>query len=42
MQERLAGLGYDAVGTTPEEFAAQIEAETAKWAKVIQADNLKP
>jgi tripartite-type tricarboxylate transporter receptor subunit TctC len=42
MQERLAGLGYDAVGTTPEEFAAQIEAETAKWAKVIQAGNLKP
>jgi tripartite-type tricarboxylate transporter receptor subunit TctC len=41
-QERLAGLGYDAVGTTPEEFAAQIEAETAKWAKVIQTGNLKP
>jgi tripartite-type tricarboxylate transporter receptor subunit TctC len=36
MQERLAGFGYDAVGTTPEEFAAQIKAETAKWAKVIQ------
>jgi tripartite-type tricarboxylate transporter receptor subunit TctC len=42
MQERLAGLGYDAVGTTPQEFAAQIEAESAKWAKVIQAGNLKP
>jgi tripartite-type tricarboxylate transporter receptor subunit TctC len=42
MQERLAGLGYNAVGTTPEEFTAQIEAETAKWAKVIQAGNLKP
>jgi tripartite-type tricarboxylate transporter receptor subunit TctC len=42
MQDRLAGLGYDAVGSTPEEFAAQIEAETAKWTKVIQAGNLKP
>jgi tripartite-type tricarboxylate transporter receptor subunit TctC len=42
IQNRLAGLGYNAVGTTPEEFAAQIEAETAKWAKLIQAGNLKP
>jgi tripartite-type tricarboxylate transporter receptor subunit TctC len=42
MQERLAGLGYGAVGTTPEEFAAQIKAETAKWAKVIEVGNLKP
>jgi tripartite-type tricarboxylate transporter receptor subunit TctC len=42
IQERLAGLGYDAVGTTPEEFDGQIKAETAKWARVIQAGNLKP
>jgi tripartite-type tricarboxylate transporter receptor subunit TctC len=41
MQERLAGLGYDAVGTTPEEFAAQIKAETERWANVIQAGNLR-
>jgi tripartite-type tricarboxylate transporter receptor subunit TctC len=42
MQERLAPLGLDAVGTTPEEFATQIKIETEKWAKVIQAANLRP
>ena len=42
MKERLAGLGFDAVGATAEEFAAQIKAETEKWAKVIQAGNIKP
>src|SRR5437762_2369159 len=42
IRERLAGLGFDAVGTTQEEFAAQIKTETEKWAKVIQAGNIKP
>jgi tripartite-type tricarboxylate transporter receptor subunit TctC len=42
MQERLPGLGYDAIGSTPEEFAAQIKAETEKWAKVIRSGNIKP
>jgi tripartite-type tricarboxylate transporter receptor subunit TctC len=42
IQERLAALGYDAIGTTPEEFAARIRAETEKWAKVIRAANIKP
>jgi len=42
MQKRLAALGLDAVGTTPEEFATQIKIETEKWAKVIRAANIKP
>src|SRR5262245_3406084 len=42
IQERLAGFGYVAVGTTPEEFATRIKLETEKWAKVIRAANIKP
>jgi tripartite-type tricarboxylate transporter receptor subunit TctC len=41
MHERLAALGLDAVGSTPEEFATRIKVETEKWAKVIRAANIK-
>ena len=41
VQERLAAIGVDVVGNTPDEFAAQIKAEIAKWAKVIKAANIK-
>ena len=41
MQERLAGLGYDLVASTPEEFATRIKAEIEMWAKVIRAANIK-
>lgn len=37
IQERLESNGFVVVGSTPEEYAAWIEAETAKWAKVIEA-----
>ena len=33
--ERLSGLGAEPVGNTPEQFAAFIKAEIAKWKKVI-------
>jgi tripartite-type tricarboxylate transporter receptor subunit TctC len=36
VKARLADLGADAVGSTPEQFAAHIKAEIAKWAKVIR------
>jgi len=42
MQDRLLGLGYEAVGSTPEEFATRIKLETEKWAKVIRSANIKP
>jgi tripartite-type tricarboxylate transporter receptor subunit TctC len=41
MKERLSALGFDPVGSTPEEFAAQMKLEMEKWAKVIRAANLK-
>jgi len=34
--ERLSGLGAEPVGNSPEQFAAFIKAEIAKWKKVIQ------
>lgn len=36
VQQKLAGSGADAVGSTPEAFKAFIEAETLKWGKVIK------
>jgi tripartite-type tricarboxylate transporter receptor subunit TctC len=41
MRARLANLGADPVGTTPEGMAKTVAAETAKWAKVIHDANVK-
>jgi tripartite-type tricarboxylate transporter receptor subunit TctC len=42
VKERLPALGFEAVGSTPEEFAARIKVETEIWGKVIRAANIKP
>jgi tripartite-type tricarboxylate transporter receptor subunit TctC len=39
--ERLAGDGSVAVASTPEEFAAFIKAEHAKWGKVVREANIR-
>jgi tripartite-type tricarboxylate transporter receptor subunit TctC len=41
IKERLAAIGVDPVGNTPEEFARQIVSEIEKWGNVIRAANLK-
>jgi tripartite-type tricarboxylate transporter receptor subunit TctC len=41
MKERLVALGYDPVGNTPDEYAAQIRTEVAKWAKVIRSAGIR-
>lgn len=38
---RLADLGAEAVGGTPEQFSAHIKSEIAKWAKVIKDANVE-
>ena len=38
---RLADLGAESVGSTPEQFSAHIKAEIAKWAKVIRDANVE-
>jgi tripartite-type tricarboxylate transporter receptor subunit TctC len=41
VKEKLAQLGLDPIGNSPDEFGAWIKAETAKWAKVIRDANIK-
>jgi tripartite-type tricarboxylate transporter receptor subunit TctC len=41
IRERFAVLGLDPVANTPEEFAAQIRREIAKWGKVIHDANIR-
>jgi tripartite-type tricarboxylate transporter receptor subunit TctC len=40
-KERVASLGFDIVASTPQQFAAQINSEIAKWEKVIKAAGIK-
>lgn len=41
MRERIANLGYDVVGSTPEQFAANIRQDLAKWERVIRNAGIK-
>ena len=40
VRDRLLGLGAQPAGCTPEELAAFVKSETAKWAKVIRSANV--
>ncbi len=42
VKDKLASQGAILVGNTPEEFAAYIQSEIDKWAKVAKAANIKP
>ena len=42
VRQRLVADGAEPVASTPEEFAAFLRAETAKWAKVVKAIGIKP
>jgi tripartite-type tricarboxylate transporter receptor subunit TctC len=41
VKEKIANVGAEVVGTSPEEFAAFIRSERAKYAKVVKAANIK-
>src|SRR5262245_8822408 len=40
--QRLDALGFEMVGSTPEQFGSYMRVETAKWAKVVKASGAKP
>ena len=41
LREKLAALAFEPVGGTPQQFAAYLKAEVAKWGKVVRAGNIK-
>jgi tripartite-type tricarboxylate transporter receptor subunit TctC len=41
VRQRLAGLGAEAVGSTPAEFAAHVSSEIDKWARVVKASGAR-
>ena len=41
VRERLTDMGTDVIGNTSQQFAAFIEAESAKWAKVIKEAGIR-
>ena len=41
VKERLPTLGFEPIGSTPEEFEAQIKAEIEKWARIVRDANVK-
>ncbi len=42
VKERLGNVGFELVGSTPEQFGAYIKSEIIKWAKVVKASGAKP
>ena len=42
LNERLRGLGTTPVGSTPEELAAHVRAEVARWTQVVKTAGVKP
>jgi tripartite-type tricarboxylate transporter receptor subunit TctC len=40
-RERLAALGLEPVGDSPEQFSAQLKVEMEKWTKIIRAARIK-
>ncbi|MNJ68772.1 Tripartite tricarboxylate transporter family receptor [compost metagenome] len=41
LRDKLAGLGFQPVGSTPAEFAQRIRDDVAKWTSVIQRGGIK-
>jgi len=41
LRDKLAGLGFQPVGSTPAEFAKRIRDDVSKWTSVVQRGNIK-
>ena len=42
IQERLATIGLDPVGNTPQKFSENIRSDLAKWKRVVQSAGIQP
>lgn len=42
VKDQVLATGSEVAGDTPEEFAAFVRSEIAKWSKVIRDANIKP
>ena len=41
VQERFTTFGGDPIGGTPEQFAADIKSDIARWAKIVKDSGIK-
>jgi tripartite-type tricarboxylate transporter receptor subunit TctC len=41
VKEKFAAIGFEPIGTTPEEFAARIKTEVPRWAKIVREAQIK-
>ena len=41
VRDKIQSMGADVIGSTPEQFAAFMRAETAKWAKIVKEANIR-
>jgi tripartite-type tricarboxylate transporter receptor subunit TctC len=42
VKDRMAALGYQPIGTPPDESETEMRRELAKWAKVVREAGIKP
>ena len=42
LRRRLDEIGYQSIGSTPQEYVAHIDASIEKWRHVVTAGNIKP
>jgi tripartite-type tricarboxylate transporter receptor subunit TctC len=42
IRKQMLSQGNEVMGGTPEQFAAYVAAETAKWSKLVKAAGIKP
>jgi tripartite-type tricarboxylate transporter receptor subunit TctC len=40
-RDRIVNMGADVIGSTPEQFGAFMQAESAKWGRVIKEAHIK-
>ena len=40
VKDRIKTLGYDEIGSTPEDFAAQVKNDVERWSEVVKRANV--